>query len=66
MLRAAIRIPSIDHDKAGTRMTDIIGLVCTLPAQFKNYPNKTPKEVVRILKLGRHRNEVSPEKILPT
>ena len=45
-------------------MTEIIMLVCSLPAQFENHPDKSPNEVVQMLKLGRRRNEVSPEKIL--
>ena len=44
-------------------MTEVVALVCTLPAQYKKHPNKSPKDVVRMLKLKQHRSEVSAERI---
>ncbi len=53
----------VHHNLAKTHMTDITALVCTLPAQYKKHPNRSPKDVARILKLKQHRSKVSAEKI---
>jgi hypothetical protein len=45
-------------------MTHIIELVCTLPIHFRTSRIKTPKQVVRKLKLRQHRSEVNLEKII--
>ena len=44
-------------------MSDIVELVCTLPAQYHRHRDKSPRQVVQMLNLARHRSEVNQEKI---
>lgn len=56
-------ILTTSSNDAGTNMTDIITLVCTLPTQYQKHPHKSPKQIARLLKLKQRRGEVDPRKI---